>query len=142
MNQRRRHQGGWMASFIVVGAVLVVGVLGGLYYLKIQHDNNLAKDSGTPQVSKSNTSGTSKDNSTSGKKATTDNSSKGTASTNNKPDTSSSASTGSSDSSSTTSGTNNSKNLPQTGPSETILSGVVLALVTFSTVGYMRSRRT
>lgn len=36
MNQRTRNQGGWVASFVVVGAILVLGLLAGLYYIKTQ----------------------------------------------------------------------------------------------------------
>lgn len=38
MRSNERHQGGWAASFIIVGAVLVLGLVGGVYYLKQQSD--------------------------------------------------------------------------------------------------------
>lgn len=34
MNQQTQSKGGWIASFMIVGAVLVLGLLAGLYYLK------------------------------------------------------------------------------------------------------------
>lgn len=34
MSQQTQSRGGWIASFMIVGAVLVLGLLAGLYYLK------------------------------------------------------------------------------------------------------------
>jgi len=34
MNQQMQSKGGWIASFMIVGAVLVLGLLAGLYYVK------------------------------------------------------------------------------------------------------------
>ena len=28
------HQGGWVASFVIIGAVLVLGLLGSVYYVR------------------------------------------------------------------------------------------------------------
>lgn len=44
MSQQTQSRGGWMASFMIVGAVLVLGLLAGLYYLKSHQVEDAASD--------------------------------------------------------------------------------------------------
>lgn len=55
MNNSTRSQGGWVASFVIIGAVLVLALLGGLYYVKsIQSGSNVADDTSSETVTDKN----------------------------------------------------------------------------------------
>jgi cytoskeletal protein RodZ len=58
MKMNVKHQGGWVASFVIVGILLTFAVLGGLYWLKA-NQKQVAKTDTTKSQSTSNTAKTS-----------------------------------------------------------------------------------
>jgi len=115
---RRTEQGGSIVTFIVVGAILVLGLVGTIYFVK-KHSEQARKDQaiaalGQQQTNQSNTGNTSTGNA----KKVTDNSSKETKNT-----------------------TKKSTSLPKTGAELSISELVGTYLLTTATVGYVSSRR-
>ncbi len=47
MNPQTQSRGGWVASFIIVGAVLVLGLLAGLYYIKTSQIESASEPAAT-----------------------------------------------------------------------------------------------
>lgn len=145
MSIRTQHQGGWIASFLIVGAVLVFGLVGTVYFLKTRmgEDVQIASESQTDDSEQTipapKEAGTSKEKST--KKD--DSEQKNDASDvdhditlPSEPEVANSA-----ESDEEASATAPADELPTTGPGETALSLFVLMLVAFSVTSYLRSRR-
>jgi cytoskeletal protein RodZ len=121
---RRTNQGGSIVTFIIVGVILAVGLIGGVYYLK-QHGDQVRKEQAIAianQQKKDNEEAAKSENTK--KSSTTSSSSSATANT----------------PSETTTSTNTSQNLPTTGPELAIGEVVGIYLLTASIVGYASSR--
>lgn len=149
MNQRTRNQGGWVASFMVIGAVLVLGLLAGLYYIKTQQlegggtvaieTNETSSDSDKNTSGQSSSKGdnnkktmppeatdSSKDHATSGKDGQKH---KEQAEADNKT----TPAVGSSE--------DGSEALPATGPGDVVAQLIAVFALTVSGVAYVGSRR-
>jgi hypothetical protein len=122
MNARVKRQGGWAGSFVIVGILLALLLVGGVYFLKSYQvqDGDIAVD-------------TSTDEKTTGENGREDSSNGGTS---NDTDQSSGE-----DEQVTNGSETSDDNLPETGPSETIATSAILAVLTYSSVLYVRSRR-
>lgn len=144
MNKQFKHQGGWVASFLIVGILLTLAVLGGLYYIK-SNQKKLAMgedNSSTSQVTTVEPANDNENKSTE-KGETVDTNTQSTST--NSQSSSSSASTSTQPQSSTQPPTNagsstSTAKLPATGPEDTLQNAIVLALVAFSAATYIRSR--
>lgn len=132
MNKQFKHQGGWVASFLIVGILLTLAVLGGLYYIK-SNQKQLAKNDGDT-TSQTTTVEPSKDNeNNSDEKGETVDTNTQNSAANNQESTNS-------QSQSSTSSTGSTAKLPATGPEDTLQNAFILALVAFSVATYVRSR--
>jgi len=122
MNARVKQQGGWAGSFVIVGILLALLLVGGVYFLKSYQvqDGDIAID-------------TSTDEKTTGENGKEDSSNGGA---NNDAKQSSDEDKQVADGSET-----GNDSLPETGPSETIATSAILAALTYSSVLYVRSRR-
>jgi uncharacterized surface anchored protein len=128
---RGRYQGGSLAGFIIVGILLALVVIGGLYGLNrynAEHDKKVA----TSSNDKTKSSDTKKTDSTKPRSSTpTD-----TDSTESQP------STPPASSDETATGTANSNShLPTTGPEMNVFSIIAIGLLSFAGAHYLRSRQ-
>lgn len=152
MRDTVRHQGGWVASFVIVGVLLAAGLVGSLYVLRLQ-----SASSETPQVAKDDSSKPSADDwktkepenkseSSTDKKdkdqtpatsGTTDNDRPSSAATDDDKEQSAPAS----ETPAATETPSEQRHLPSTGPADTVGSILVVALLAFAAVSYLQSRR-
>lgn len=167
MKTSYKHQGGWVASFLIVGILLTLAVLGGLYYVKT-HQKELAgtQTATTPAATDSSTKKVTPDAATKEDKTKSGNSSQttpqvaGTTNTNTAPtpknttddsdETDDSNETGEEKADTNTAtvtkpaatqpGTNAAK-LPATGPEDGLFDAAILALLAFVVATYVRSRK-
>ena len=135
MNTR---QGGWIASFLIIGAVLMLGLVGTVYFVKTQRLNtDLADvDEGTSQSQAPENDTTTAEKDADEKKSndsTKADDEKAAIPSEQAPATSEQRSDDTADADDT-------EALPVTGPAETAVSLFVLSLVAFSVVSYTRSR--
>jgi cytoskeletal protein RodZ len=138
---RKNYQNGSLMGFIVVGVLLALVVIGGLYGLNRYNAQQAAKtvstDSDKQSSSKSSdsprTADPKNDDSTSDSSATTDTSSGSGAANSTSKSTSDTTATN-------TGGASTQANLPHTGPSDTAFSVIALALISFAATHYVRSR--
>lgn len=168
MSRGYRQQGGWVASFVVVGVLLTLATLGGLYYLK-NYQKQLAKtDRATTSsqtattipgnANKNNQTGaedksknTEKpeiadmNNSTTAPRSTTNSRSSDTSpsqpSTQQQDSSSSTPSPSTSGTATPTTPPAVTEKLPSTGPEDTVINAAILGILTFSAVTYVRSRQ-
>ncbi len=131
-----RHQGGWIAKFVIIGVALLLTLLLGVYFLKSQAktsqtqvDHPTSDTKGSEDKSSSN-SGSSND------KNSVDKALPSTSGNNDQSTNSSGNSNSSSTSSDATVGT-----LPHTGPETTAAQFVAIATLVFVVTLYIRSRR-
>lgn len=140
MNERTKHQGGWVATFVVVGILLVLGLLASVYFVKVRH-STINESAPASQSSSDNTSKQTEQKT----KPETPPSKESTKPVTKQPSSNSDSSKPSqqpSTSQETTKPTvSKNKALPTTGPSETISSLMALGLVAFVATSYVRSRR-
>ncbi len=140
MTKRVNHQGGWVTSFIVVGVLLLLALLGSIYFLKhrpFSNDqiakNDSSKTTSQPAAKKSETKSGSKSTSSSEKSHT------------NQPSTSHSSSSSSNQhaarSSSEGKASTSTPTLPATGPADALANAAILSLLGFAVVSYARSRK-
>lgn len=134
MNTQYKRQGGWVASFLIVGTVLVLVVIGGLWYVK----SNQTELAGTNETSDSATENesTPAENEeavpTEGGVVPQNDADKGEVVDTNGQG----AATGETAPASTPTTT-----LPATGPEDTFGTLIIVSILTFSTVTYLRSRQ-
>ena len=139
MNGRMERQGGWVATFVVVGALLVLGLLASAYFVKNRHDA-AGKSTEQSQSSKTTDDKSSSEKSDSSKQAspspkpTTGSSDKSSASHSDLHKSETASSSAANDD-------KKSQPLPHTGPKETLGSILVLGALSFLAVSYFRSRR-
>lgn len=134
MRAQTNYQGGSLLGFVAVGILLAGLLVGGLYFVQ-RYDNSgesggeiIATDSETDEK---NTSGF------------TDENEKNESSSTQKNTSSSSTISGTADNDeSSTTNESSVSTLPETGPAESLVQAVVLSVVTFGSVSYIRSRRT
>ena len=138
MNKQYKHQGGWVASFLVVGALLTVAVLGGLYYLKVNQ-----KQIATTATSSSKTDSKNANSDDTNSESTTvvpqTDEKKGETVDTNKAATPADTDDEALDSS--TALVDSSAKLPTTGPEDTLANAGILAIIAFSFATYVRSRK-
>lgn len=135
MNTQYKHQGGWVASFLIVGTVLVLAVLGGLWYVKSNQTELAGTDTTSESATESESTPAENEEtapSEGGAVVPQDDADKGeVVDTNNEaapavepePATSPVAT------------------LPETGPEDTLGTLIIISILTFSTVTYLRSRQ-
>lgn len=137
MSIRSGHQGGWTAIFVVVGVLLVAGLVGSIYFVKQQADpktgtSEIAKQD-QPVIKSSDTSSETKKDEKSAtdetKKTDSDQSSAETPTAPVAPATDENQSQ-----------SEEQIVLPETGPSDIIMSAMVLGITTFAVASYIRSR--
>ena len=141
MSQQTQNRGGWVASFIIVGAVLVLGLLAGLYYLKSRQIEQTAQpvavnqetdDSPAPTPS----SGQKDDHAQTPATENNDKESRGSDSTDNQ------ASTPANQQNSDSNISKESRNeLPVTGPADLGAQFLAVAALAVASVAYIQSRR-
>jgi cytoskeletal protein RodZ len=117
---RRTSQGGSIASFVVIGVILLAGLLAAVYFVNLR-GQQARKDQA---ISSTNTQNTTKTGTTS---TETKNNTTKTSSNSSKTTTTTSKSQGS--------------NLPATGPETSIGSMISVFLLTVSIGAYLTSRR-
>ena len=152
MKKYSRRQGGWIASFVIIGAILLLALLVGVYFLKNQSKtsetqtnkpSNVTKDdTKKPSSNDSSSSSTNKDNVDDALPSTdgSDQSSRSDSSSSSS-DNSSTSSSGSDQSSQTGSSGATTDALPHTGPETSVVQLAVIALLAFAAASYVRSRR-
>jgi len=136
MNVRTRNQGGSLVTFALVGVVLAIVLVGGLYGLQRYRDS-LTEPSEIASNSKSNDDKNTSDNSNGDTDKSTEQSSSSSNTSKSETD-SSDKNTTSSSSSSSDSAANN---LPATGPVNTLERLIAVSALTFAGVAFVRSRR-
>lgn len=118
-----QRQGGWVATFVVVGAVLAIALLGGLYLIK-SHDDQANKTATTSNNEKKQSEQSGSENTPPVETGTSKTPSKSTTPQKN------------------TSTQKDSKTpLPTTGPTEALAEVIVLSILVFAGTSYVRSRR-
>lgn len=117
-----RHQGGWVVSFFVIGAVLLVTLLGGVYYLRNNRGQTPEQE---PQVGVIDDQSTSSGSDEQTPAEETDVPSDNTDAKQSQP---------------TLPGENKTTALPETGASDGVYGVLAASVSTFSLVAYLRSR--
>jgi hypothetical protein len=140
MSIQTQHQGGWIASFLIVGAVLVFGLVGTVYFLKtkmsddVQIASELQTDDSERTIPPPKESDAVKEKSPkkddSEQKSDTSDDVDHDITLPSEPEVASDAESD-----------ETADELPTTGPGETAISLFVLALVAYSVTSYLRSRR-
>jgi cytoskeletal protein RodZ len=139
MNNRVRSQGGWVVNFVVVGAVLVLGLLAGLYYLK---SREAARDTSSVARDTSQSDQASKDKAGSDDAAWDEGEKSKDSSTDTSTDDSESRADTQDESQTTdSSDESDSVELPQSGPSDVAAQLVGATMLTGAAVAYTQSRR-
>lgn len=136
---RRTNQGGSILSFVVIGGIMVLLLIGGAYLVRHTLAPAMNKDTSVAQKDEGSSSDTKKDQTTSEDKSTSD---EGTAP---KTDENTDATTpGQTEQPSTLpsgSATPETHTLPTTGPDGALVSGVMLSSLVGIAALYVRSRR-
>lgn len=140
---RGSNQGGSLAGFVVIGAFLVLVLVGGLYGLnrynaEQQKKQEIAKNEEKPQPSSSD----KKTNQSETKPQSSSSSSNNTPEA-KKPDSKPSSSTNGSSgqrSAPSTDTQSGASQLPQTGPADAFMNSLAVVLLSFATVSYIQSR--
>lgn len=139
MNARVKQQGGWAGSFVIVGIVLALLLLGGVYFLKSKEVNEqlaTGTDSSLQTEDKSDQKNTDEQSDQQpAKDDNTKSETKDAESTDKKATDSTSA-----DQSSNAAESSDAAQLPQTGPADTAASLAVFTALSYSVVAYIRSR--
>lgn len=128
---RGRYQGGEngsLAGFIIVGVLLALVLVGGIYGLNRYNAQKASEETATSQDDKK-TEDTSKNNDQTAKKDDSDKSTS-SGSDNTQPDIPKDSST-----------STNSNALPETGPSDVITTMVTIALLAFAAAHFVQARR-
>ncbi len=135
-----RHQGGWIAKFVIVGVALLLALLLGVYFLRSQ-----AKSPQTQVNQPSTTKNDTSKSSSSDKGASDSKNNVDQALPSGQSSSDQSADSTSNSSNQQAAGSNPStggvETLPHTGPETTIAQLVVIAMLAFVATLYIRSRR-
>lgn len=134
MRGNEQRQGGWIASFVVVGALLTLGLLGGVYYMKSRAQQASAGEQ--PVATQNKPADEKKDES---KPSDGEDETKQSPATST--DEKSDDETSNGDEETTSVPTTGVATLPQTGPDSVTLQAASLAAVVFAAVVYVQSRR-
>lgn len=135
MNGRGQHQGGWVATFVIVGAVLVLALLGSVYYVKTRHDAAQNSDHSQSTTTDSSDKKTDKNDKKAPAKQPVDKPASSDTPPADQPSTKPDEATSDKDTQPAA------HPLPQTGPADTLSSVIVLSLLAFTIVSFVRSRR-
>jgi len=148
MNQQTQSKGGWIASFMIIGAVLVLVLLAGLYYLK---SRQIEEGSARPVATE--TEKPQEDKTPEAKEPTSDTKQETDAKKDEKqqaPATSDKtteeqpqkeAASAENDKKESHPTVTKSENLPETGPADAGAQFVAVVALTISSVAYVQSRR-
>lgn len=132
MQKRMQHQGGWAATFVVVGVLLLAGLVGGVYFLKTRTDQVATSDNVSsetervPDEANSNNEMPSQEQQPKQDAATPDpekDKDESQPQTSPKQDVA-----------------QNTTNLPETGPADVFVKLIAVTALTAASVGYLRSR--
>lgn len=141
MSKKMYRQGGWLASFVVVATVLVLGLLGTVYYLKTRQNQtqDVASNDSSQKTDATNSSNHDK-------KAASDdvnNAKPQTADTNTDGGVvqKSQDKTYPAKASESETSTPQSAALPATGPRDILTSSAVVTILGYSVASYLASRR-
>lgn len=135
----RTNQGGSVASFLVVGVVLVAITLGGIFFVQQRNESGRVATSPTPSPSIPGGSPSATQTPPQSSSPSTSSSPKPSASP--KPSSSSKPSTSPVPTSHPSTGTAPASDLPATGPTEGLLAVVPAALLIGAIIGYLKSYR-
>ena len=137
MKVHAKNQGGSLTSFVIVGVVLAVLLVGGLYAVQRYKTNmETSKEVATnSENSKSNDEKNTSDSSDNETKKSSDTSSN-SSSSNTSTDKDDKKTTNS-----TTLSSSDTSNLPNTGPEDTLPQVIAVAALVFAGVSYFRSRQ-
>lgn len=138
---RGRYQGGEngsLAGFIIVGVLLALVLVGGIYGLNRYNAQKALEETAATQEDKK-TEDTPKNSDQTAKTDDTDKDKSGGSSNTNQPDIP--KETGTSTDSSSSSQTVQSGALPQTGPSDVMTTMVTVALLAFAAAHFVQARR-
>ncbi len=140
MNTRFNRQGGWVVSFAVVGVILLVALLGSIYFLRQQSssDHQIAKDDSSKTSEKSKTNESDNTSSDSDK---TDKNNSTEGQTQREPSTNTSDDQSNPTTSQRSTGDENGSDLPETGPGDVAVHIVAVSLLSFALTSYIRSRQ-
>lgn len=131
MQKRMQHQGGWAATFVVVGVLLLTGLVGGVYYLKTRTtDQEVAtNDSATAEIE-----GVLDDMSANkNKEDATNKQAEQDDKTESEEDTTTAPAMEAAPAQDTT-------KLPETGPTDVLAKFLAVTALTITSVAYLRSR--
>jgi len=132
MQKRMQHQGGWAATFVVVGVLLLAGLVGGVYFLKTRTTDQVATND---DASSETERGLDEASSNNDKPSQEQQPKKDTTVSDPQQDTSAPRTQPSPQAS-----TQDTKNLPETGPADIFVKLVAVTALTAASVGYLRSR--
>ncbi|HEY1085096.1 MAG TPA: hypothetical protein VGE34_00035 [Candidatus Saccharimonadales bacterium] len=140
---RDRHQGGWIANFLIVGVLLVVGLIGAIYFLKSQGtdggDQIATEETQQSTESDTETQSSEEKKDSQSDAAKEDKEAKDEKNNSSKTDKSSTSESTSKDDSDKQ--VKEQTDLPATGPAEAMQAVVGLSALTFSASAYIQSRR-
>ncbi|HEY0965600.1 MAG TPA: hypothetical protein VGE13_03920 [Candidatus Saccharimonadales bacterium] len=139
MNARVKQQGGWAGSFVIIGIVLALLLLGGVYFLKSNEMGDmLATD--TNSSSRDEATHDQEDQSTKSEDQAKQEDSASTKTQENTKDAEEKAADTAAKPHEETESDDAHTELPQTGPADTAASLTVFAILTYSVAAYIRSR--
>lgn len=131
MQKRMQHQGGWAATFVVVGVLLLAGLVGGVYYLKTRTTDQevAANDSTTSEIERAlEDASANKD-----KEDATNKQAEQGDKTEGEKDKATAPATETAPAQDTT-------KLPETGPADVFVKFLAVTALTVTSVAYVRSR--
>ena len=148
MTVRTNREGGWIASFLIIGAVLVLGLTGTIYFLKTRNmDTELAVQNEDNSSLADENSDASKEKATADarkaeekKKQDAKNVAEEKKAQEQAEAAASTLPSATEEQSSDEAVAQSAEELPETGPTETAMSLFVLTIVAFSVVSYVQSR--
>lgn len=139
MNARMKQQGGLAGSFVIIGIVLALLLLGGVYFLKSNEINDKLASDTDSSTSQDEANQNQKDQNTQSEdQAKTDDSVK--TQDQDQEDTDKKATDSAPESREAAESNDAHAELPQTGPADTAATLAVFAVLTYSIVMYIRSR--
>ena len=140
MNARVKQQGGWAGSFVIIGIVLVLLLLGGVYLLKSNEISDRVATDTDPSSSQDEATHDQKDQGTKSEDKAKQEDSASTKTQENTKDAEEKAADTAVKSHEETESDDAHAELPQTGPAATAASLMIFAILTYSVAAYIRSR--
>jgi len=132
MQKRMQHQGGWAATFVVVGVLLLAGLVGGVYFLKTRTTDQVAtNDDASSEIERAlDEAGSNNDAPSQEQPPKNDTTTSNPDQDKDEPQTQPSPQETAQET----------KKLPETGPADVFVKLIAVTALTAASVGYLRSR--